>query len=138
MEIRASDEQTTEIILTHLGQRRNDKGDVVEMASRELVLCDSADPKAIANYREAGIDARPVAKTKLGRDGYVMTGIKWLQSLREIVIDPVRDPLAADEFPLAEYEQTRDGEYTSTLPDANNHSIDRTRYAMSAAIIRRQ
>ena len=100
---------------------------------REMVVCDSAEPKSIDDYRMAGLDARAVAKGP----GSVEYGMKWLQALDHIVIDPRRCPLAADEFPMYEYERTRDGEYCSVYPDKHNHSIDATRYALSTAIMRR-
>jgi phage terminase large subunit len=126
VELRATNKKTAGIIKAALTV------DKVEI--RELVICDSAEPKSIADYRDEGIDARPVPKGQ----GSVEYGIKWLQSLREIVIDGSRCPMAAEEFTLYEYEQTRDGDYTTSLPDANNHSIDGVRYAMSSAINRRQ
>ena len=56
--------------------------------------------------------------------------MKWLQSLVKIVIDPYRCPYTAQEFTEYEYERTDDDEIISSYPDANNHSIDMTRYAM--------
>lgn len=92
----------------------------------DVVTCDSAEPKSIADYRSYGINARGADK---GPDS-VRYGMKWLQSLIKIVIDPVRCPETAKEFKKYEYELTKDGEPTSVYPDANNHSIDMTRYAM--------
>lgn len=92
----------------------------------DIVTCDSAEPKSVADYRSYGINARGAEK---GRDS-VRYGMKWLQSLVEIVIDPVRCPKTAEEFRKYEYELTKEGEPTSVYPDANNHSIDMTRYAM--------
>lgn len=92
----------------------------------DVVTCDSAEPKSIADYRSYGINARGADK---GPDS-VRYGMKWLQSLIKIVIDPVRCPQTAEEFKKYEYELTKDGEPTSVYPDANNHSIDMTRYAM--------
>ena len=57
-------------------------------------------------------------------------GIKWLQSLNSIVIDPQRCPATAQEFKNYEYERTKQGEIISGYPDENNHSIDSVRYAM--------
>ena len=57
-------------------------------------------------------------------------GVKWLQSLKAIVIDPVRCPATAEEFSKYEYERTPDDEIISGYPDANNHSIDSVRYAL--------
>ena len=92
----------------------------------DIVTCDSAEQKSIADYRSYGINARGAEK---GPDS-VRYGMKWLQSLVKIVIDPIRCPETAKEFSKYEYELTKDGEPTSVYPDANNHSIDMTRYAM--------
>ena len=56
--------------------------------------------------------------------------MKWLQSLREIVIDPVTAPNCAREFQRYEYELTADGLPLSEFPDKDNHTIDAVRYAM--------
>ena len=99
----------------------------------DIVTCDSAEQKSIADYRSYGINARGAEK---GPDS-VRYGMKWLQSLVKIVIDPIRCPETAKEFSKYEYELTRDGEPTSVYPDANNHSIDMTRYAMEQVWKRR-
>lgn len=97
----------------------------------DVVMCDSSEPKSVRDFRDSGIDAYPVKK---GKDS-VKYGIKWLQTLEEIVIDPVRCPLAASEFPAYEYVRTRDGDYTSALPDKDDHAVDSVRYALSPAIV---
>jgi phage terminase large subunit len=100
----------------------------------ETVMCDSAEMKSIADYRDAGLDARPVRKGQ----GSVNYGLKWLSSLVEIVIDPVRCPLAAEQFPTYEFERTKDGAYTSNAPDVDDDSIDAVRYSVNDAINRRE
>ncbi|MCZ9312805.1 MAG: terminase large subunit, partial [Methanocorpusculum sp.] len=60
----------------------------------------------------------------------VRYGIKWLQSLKKIVIDPVTCPETKKEFTGYEYERTADGEIMSGYHDEDNHSIDSVRYAM--------
>lgn len=102
------------------------------IARGELVVCDSAEPKSIRDFRDAGIDARPAKKGP----GSVDYGMKFLRSLRRIVIDPARTPLAAREFPAYEHVRSRDGEYTSAYPDADNHSIDACRYGLLPAMNR--
>ena len=92
----------------------------------DVVTCDSAEPKSISDYRSYGINARGAEK---GKDS-VRYGMKWLQSLLKIVIDPVRCPETAKEFKKYEYELDKDGNPTSVYPDKDNHSIDMTRYAM--------
>lgn len=92
----------------------------------DLITADSAEPKSVGDYRDYGALCRPAIK---GPDS-VRYGIKWLQSLKSIVIDPVRCPETAKEFQNYEYERTDDGEIISGYPDENNHSIDMVRYAM--------
>ena len=57
-------------------------------------------------------------------------GIRFLQDLEEIIIDPKRCPNTAREFSLYEYERDKYGEFKSKYPDLNNHSIDACRYAI--------
>lgn len=99
---------------------------------RNRVICDSSEKKSIQDYKHLNIRAVPAYKPP----NSVNTGIKWLQSLRSIVIDPVTCPLAAREFVQCEYERLRDGRYTSAIPDIDNHTIDATRYACEPLIYR--
>ena len=92
----------------------------------DLITADSAEPKSVADYREYGSLCRAAIK---GPDS-IRYGMKWLQSLRSIVIDPVRCPNTAREFTHYEYERTANDEIMSSFPDADNHSIDCVRYAM--------
>ena len=96
------------------------------VTGQDLITADSAEPKSIGDYRDYGSLCRPAIK---GPDS-VRYGMKWLQSLKKIVIDPYRCPYTAQEFQEYEYERTDDDEIISSYPDANNHSIDMTRYAM--------
>lgn len=100
--------------------------DKFNLGRYDVVTCDSSENKSIADYRSYGINARGADK---GPDS-VRYGMKWLQSLIKIVIDPVRCPETAKEFKKYEYELDKEGNPTSVYPDANNHSIDMTRYAM--------
>ena len=111
---KATNAETARVVLDRVG-------------TGQLVICDSAEPKSIRDYRLAGVDARPVSK---GR-GSVEYGMKWLRSLDEIVIDPTRCPLAAQEFSTYEHLRLKDGTYTSTYPDRDNHTVDALRYACS-------
>lgn len=100
---------------------------------QDIITADSAEKKSIADYRSYGANCRGAEK---GPDS-VRYGIKWLQSLSQIVIDPVRCPNAWDEFTKYEYERTKEGEIMSSYPDENNHCIDATRYAMERVWKRR-
>jgi PBSX family phage terminase large subunit len=92
----------------------------------DLITADSAEPKSVSDYRDYGSLCRGAIK---GPDS-VRYGMKWLQSLKKIVIDPGRCPATAKEFSEYEYERTPDDEIISGYPDLNNHSIDCVRYAM--------
>lgn len=89
------------------------------------ITCDSAEPKSTADYRAMGLPAKEAIKGP----GSVDYGMKWLQR-RKIVIDRRRTPNAYKEFTRYEYERNKDGEIISGYPDANNHLIDATRYAL--------
>ena len=89
------------------------------------IICDSAEPKSIADFRAAGLPAKAAIK---GPDS-VSYGIKWLQR-RKIVIDRKRTPNAYDELVNYEYDTDRDGNFISGYPDENNHLLDCTRYAV--------
>ena len=91
----------------------------------EEVIADSAELKSVSDMRAYGM--RCVAATK--GPGSVRASMKWLQGLREIVIDPARCPWAAKEFTEYEYERDRTGKPVDGFPDAENHAIDAVRYA---------
>ncbi len=101
--------------------------------SNDIVICDSAEPKSVGDYRSYGLLARPAEKGA----GSVEYSMKWLQSLREIVIDNVRCPETAREFLEYEYERDKEGNVISGYPDKDNHSIDAVRYAMNKVWKRR-
>lgn len=89
------------------------------------ITCDSAEPKSVVDYRAMGLPAKAAVKGP----GSVDYGMKWLQR-RKIVIDRKRTPNAYNEFVNYEYERNKDGDIISGYPDANNHLIDATRYAL--------
>ena len=96
---------------------------------KQVIVCDSAEPKSINDLRGEGLKC--IACTKY--PGSVLYGIKWLQN-RRLVIDPKRTPQAHKEFIQYEYMTTKDGEFLADVPDANNHCIDATRYALDRLI----
>ena len=81
--------------------------------------------------RELGLRVRTARKSNMRRLSY-----EWLAGLREIVIDPVRCPLAYEEFRLKEFERDRDGTWVDEIPDGNDHSIDAVRYAVMDDVLR--
>ena len=58
--------------------------------------------------------------------------MKWLQSLKSIVIDSKRCPKSSKEFLNYEYEKDKEGNVISGYPDKDNHCIDATRYACNS------
>ncbi len=100
---------------------------LIEMGitGNDLITCDSAEKKSVSDYRSYGLLARGAEKGP----GSVDYSTKWLQSLREIIIDNTRCPETATEFLEYEYERDKDGEVISGYPDKNNHAIDAVRYA---------
>lgn len=91
-----------------------------------VIIADSAEPKSIAEINSyGGLKVQGAIK---GPDS-VDYGIRWLQNLVEIIIDPVRCPNTAREFSTYEYEKDKYGNFKSKYPDINNHSIDMTRYS---------
>lgn len=92
----------------------------------ELITADSAEQKSITDMRAYGYNMVGAIKGP----GSVDYSMKWLASLKEIVIDPARCPLAAKEFMNYEHEKTKDGDIISAYPDRDNHSIDAVRYAL--------
>ena len=99
-----------------------------------LLTADAAEPKSCADYRAAGLPCRAAVKGP----GSVAAGMKWLQSLNAIIIDPMRCPETAAEFTGYEYlRDARTGEVTNAWPDADNHHIDAVRYALESVWRRR-
>ena len=96
------------------------------------IICDSAEPKSVNDYRDYGIPARGAVKGA----GSVEYGFKWLQR-RTIVIDPKRTPNAYREITEYEYERDKEGNVISGYPDGNDHAISALRYAYEPLFNRR-
>lgn len=88
--------------------------------------CDSADPRMITELCERGVRAIGVKKGP----GSVEHGMRWLQNLGKIIIDPKRTPNIAKEFSSYEYTADKNGDFLPDYPDKDNHTIDATRYAL--------
>lgn len=101
-----------------------------ENKSNRPVTADSAEPRTINELRNLGLNIRGAKK---GPDS-VEHGMKFLQDLDEIVIDPVRCPNTAREFEGYELEPDGNGGWKEGYPDRDNHSIDAVRYALESEI----
>ena len=88
------------------------------------IICDSAEPKSVTDYRDFGLPARGAIKGP----GSIEYSMKWWQG-RKIVIDPTRTPGVSKEFKKYEYDRDKDGNVISGYPDRDNHLIDASRYA---------
>lgn len=89
------------------------------IAGRELVRCDSADPRMIAELKRRGINAIGVIKGA----GSVDHGMRWLTDQGAIVVDPKRTPNIAREFSRYEYLQDKSGNFLAAYPDKDNHCL---------------
>lgn len=107
--------------------------EVTRRAGRDPVRSDSADPRMIQELRQRGIQAVGVKKGPGSRDH----GMRWLQNLGAIVIDPERTPNIAREFSAYEFAQDRHGNFLAEYPDKDDHSIDSCRYALETEIGRK-
>lgn len=89
------------------------------------VIAESAEPRSNDELRQRGVFVRAAKKGP----GSVEHGIRWLQDLEEIIIDPIRCPETAREFTNYELEKDHNGNWKANYPDRDNHSIDAVRYA---------
>ena len=115
---RSSNQDTARLLI--------EKGVCQDPDREELLTADSAEEKSCGDYRTLGLPCRGAEKGP----GSVRSGMKWLQSLSCIWIDPDACPDTAREFSEYEYERDkRTGEVLEGYPDINNHHIDAVRYA---------
>ena len=94
------------------------------LIDNEDVICDSAEPKSIAELNDHGISALGAIK---GKDS-VNHGIQWPQQ-QKIIIDRTCQ-YTKNEFEQYHYMKDRYGETTNKPADKDNHHIDDIRYAM--------
>jgi len=98
---------------------------VKSYAKGDVVVCDSAEPKSVAEYCSLGINAHSAKKGQ----GSVESGIKFMQAFDEIIIHP-DCPNFNDEMLNYQWKVDKNGECLPTPIDAFNHLIDAQRYAL--------
>jgi PBSX family phage terminase large subunit len=108
--------------------------DKVQQYNDVWTIADSAEPKSIAELKSWGMKIKGAKKGP----GSVEFGIKFLQDLEAIIIDPERCPLAAREFINYSLEMDRSGNVKSQFPDKDNHSIDAVRYGLEDDMVHRK
>ncbi|MBN8200486.1 PBSX family phage terminase large subunit [Bacillus sp. NTK034] len=98
-----------------------------ENKNNDFIIADSAEPKSIHELRQYGLKVKGAKK---GPDS-IEYGVKFLQSLEEILIDDMRCPNTAREFLTYELDKDANGNFKAKFPDSNNHAIDMVRYALN-------
>lgn len=96
---------------------------IKEKIGINYVVCDSAEPKSIAELRNHGVSA---GEAKKGKDS-VLFGIQWLQQ-QEIIVDKFCIN-AKNEISTYHWLEDAGGNAIKKPVDKNNHLIDAARYA---------
>jgi phage terminase large subunit len=100
---------------------------VKEIVGDEIVTCDSAEPKSVADFRQYGITAISARKGA----GSIESGIKFLQSFEKIYIHKDCHNIY-DEFCNYQWKLDKNEEPLAQPVDAFNHGIDAIRYALES------
>lgn len=94
------------------------------------MITSDREPRTVSELKDLGLRIDPAKKGP----GSVEHGIKWLQDIDQIIIDPKRCPNTAREFTSYELERDGNGNLKGSYPDKDNHSIDSVRYALESLI----
>lgn len=98
------------------------------------IIADSARPDSIAEMQEWGFDVIGAKKrwaSNKGRD-YCW---EWLQQTTKIVIDPARTPHLYDEMAKLEFEQLKDGSFSSQYPTLGEDCVMALIYGLNRVIM---
>lgn len=106
----------------------------IEQYRDEETICDSAEPDRIADMADWGWRAVGAVKRWKGGHGRAYAW-DWLRSVSKIVVDPARCPNAAKEFRTLEFEQLRDGTFSSRYPDTGEDGIMSIIYSLNRVIM---
>lgn len=102
---------------------------VKERIGRQIVTCDSAEPKTIFMLNAGGINAMPAVK---GSDS-INSGIRFLQGF-EIIID-IRCQNFKNEIQTYQWAEDKYGNALRRPVDKNNHLLDALRYAVECLML---
>ena len=97
---------------------------VKEKANNDLVICDSAEPKSVSEFRTLRVNSKGAKKGA----GSIEYGIKFLQGL-EIIIHP-RCQNFKNEISKYKYKEDKNGNVLPIPVDKDNHLIDALRYSL--------
>lgn len=92
---------------------------------QNYIIADSAEPKSIDDFKRNGFLIKGAEK---GKDS-IRYGIKFLQGMEKIIIDPISCPNTYKEFIEYELIKNKQGGIREEFPDKNNHCVDAVRYA---------
>ena len=127
------DEETSSLYIFHEFYKTDSSYKELAEAVRQeniydfTVYADSADSGGIKQMHE--YNCYGVVGCKKPKDS-IKVGIKFLQDLNAIYIDPINCPETYKEFTSYCYETKRGEGQPSIYSDKNNHSIDATRYSL--------
>lgn len=97
------------------------------------IIADSANPDKISDWIDYGFDI--IGATKYWKGGGRDYSWEWLQTRRKIVIDIERTPHLAREIKRAEFEQLKDGTFSSKYPVLEEDAIMALIYGNNRHII---
>lgn len=103
---------------------------IIEMGYRkEVITCDSAEPKSIEELKRNGLDR--VRGAVKGKDS-IINGINLLQQYEIIILPSLT--WVIEEFKNYTWKKGKDGEYINVPIDKYNHSLDSLRYGITTEI----
>lgn len=98
------------------------------------IIADSARPDSIAEMQDWGFDIIG-AKKRWGSNKGREYCWEWLQQTTKIVIDPERTPKLYEEMSKLEFEQLKDGSFSSQYPTLEEDSIMALIYGLNKTIM---
>lgn len=119
--------------LYEVGQTSNILADKAkEIIGKEIITCDSAEPRMIDELRRQGVNAYPAKK---GKDS-VLFGIDWIQR-QKIIID-ISCQNTKNEFQKYRWQEDKNGNILQKPVDKDNHLIDAIRYGCESIMDARE
>lgn len=97
------------------------------------IICDSARPDNIADMVDWGFDA--IGAVKRWQNKGRAYSWEWLQQCNKIVVDPARTPHLAHELRTLEFEQLKDGTFSSEYPTLNEDCVMALIYGLNRVIM---
>jgi len=97
------------------------------------IICDSARPDNIADMEDWGFNV--IGATKRWQNKGRSYSWEWLQQCNKIVVDPARCPHLTKELTELEFEQLRDGTFSSEYPKLGEDTIMALIYSLNRVII---